>query len=214
MSKVTSLHSIVPTGSREIAGVLLAGGQSRRFGGGDKCLLELGGKTLLERVALKAAPQVGALILNINGEADRFPDLGLPVLPDSIEGHAGPLAGVLSAMDCVSQHVPQARWIATFATDAPFIPVNWVTRVLAAITREDARLGTVSSNGRSHPVFGLWPVDLRFELRKAMEDEGIRKVDEWTARYRLATVEFEATPVDPFFNINTTDDLTQAASNL
>jgi molybdopterin-guanine dinucleotide biosynthesis protein A len=205
-------QAFIPSGSREVAGVLLAGGQSRRFGGGDKCLQVLDGKTLLERAALNAAPQVGALILNINGDPDRFPDLELPILPDSIEGHAGPLAGVLSAMECVSQHVPQARWIATFATDAPFIPVNWVSRVLAAITREGAQLGTVSSNGRAHPVFGLWPVGLRFELRKAMEEEGLRKVDAWTARYKVATVEFETDPIDPFFNINTNDDLSQAAS--
>jgi len=205
-------QAFIPSGSREIAGVLLAGGQSRRFGGGDKCLQVLEGKTLLERAALNAAPQVGALILNVNGDASRFPDLGLPILSDSIEGYAGPLAGVLTTMDCVANHVPQALWIATFATDAPFIPVNWVTRVQAAITREKADMGTVSSNGRTHPVFGLWPVDLRFELRKAMENEGIRKVDEWTGRYNVATVEFDAEPVDPFFNINTPDDLSHAAS--
>lgn len=203
-------QAFTPSGSREIAGVLLAGGKSRRFGGGDKCLQVLDGKTLLERAALNAAPQVGALILNINGDAARFPDLGLPVLTDSIEGHAGPLAGVLTAMECVAAHVPQARWIATFATDAPFIPVNWVARVQAAITREKAELGTVSSNGRSHPVFGLWPVGLRFDLRKAMEQEDMRKVDAWTSRYKVATVDFDVQPVDPFFNINTQDDLTQA----
>ncbi|MBL4614872.1 MAG: molybdenum cofactor guanylyltransferase MobA [Magnetovibrio sp.] len=207
-------QAFIPSGSREIAGVLLAGGQSRRFGGGDKCLQMLDGKTLLERAALNAAPQVGALILNINGDAARFPDLGLPVLCDSIEGHAGPLAGVLTAMECVAKHVPQARWIATFATDAPFIPVNWVARVQACITRQKADLGTVSSNGRSHPVFGLWPVGLRFDLRKAMEQEGLRKVDAWTSRYKVATVDFDITPVDPFFNINTKEDLSQATAFL
>ncbi|MCW8915426.1 MAG: molybdenum cofactor guanylyltransferase MobA [Magnetovibrio sp.] len=205
-------QAFIPSGPREVSGVLLAGGKSRRFGGGDKCLQTLDGKTLLERAALNAAPQVGALMLNINGEAERFPDLGLPILCDSIEGHAGPLAGVLSAMECVASHAPQSRWIATFATDAPFIPVNWVARVRAAITRERADLGTVSSNGRTHPVFGLWPVDLRFDLRKAMEEEGLRKVDEWTGRYNVATVDFEANDKDPFFNINTAEDLSQAAT--
>jgi len=201
---------IVPTGPRDIAGVLLAGGQSRRFGGGDKCLQVLGGKTLLERVARNAMPQVGSLILNANGDTDRFPNLGMPVLKDTIDGFVGPLGGVLSAVDFVAKHVPQARWVATFATDAPFVPINWVSRVMGAITREDARMGTAASNGRTHPVFGVWPVDLRFELRKAVEEEEIRKVDAWTSRYKLATVNFEAGDVDPFFNINTPDDLTEA----
>jgi len=206
--------ALIPSGSREIAGVLLAGGQSSRFGGADKCLQFLDGKTLLERVALNAAPQVGALILNANGDTERFPDLGIAVVEDSIEGFAGPLAGVLSAMDFVAKHVPQARWVATFATDAPFVPVNWVNRVLAAITREDAHMGTVSSQEHTHPVFGLWPVDLRFELRKAIEIERMRKVRAWTSRYKLATVAFETGPVDPFFNINTPEDLAEAESLL
>lgn len=211
MTNPINTKVFTPSGAREIAGVLLAGGKSSRFGGGDKCLQTLGGTTLLERVARNAAPQVGALILNINGDPARFPDLGLPILSDSIEGHAGPLAGVLTAMECVARHVPQARWIATFATDAPFIPVNWVRRVQAAITREKAVMGTVSSQGRSHPVFGLWPVELRFDLRKAMEQDGMRKVAAWTARYKLATVDFDVNLIDPFFNINTQDDLSEAA---
>lgn len=199
-----------PLGSREIVGVLLAGGLSRRFNGGDKCLQVLDGKTLLERVAKLAAPQVGALILNINGDADRFPDLDLPVLKDSVEGHAGPLAGVLSALDFVAEHMPQARWVATFATDAPFVPRNWVSRVQAAVTREDACVGTVTSNGRSHPVIGLWPVSLRYELRHAIEVDGVRKVDAWTAGYKVATVDFDFDRIDPFFNINTPEDLATA----
>lgn len=202
--------ALIPSGSREIAGVLLAGGRSSRFGGDDKCLQVLNGKTLLERVALNAAPQVGALVLNINGDTDRFPDLGVPVIKDSVDGFVGPLAGVLAAMDFVAKHVPQARWVATFASDAPFMPANWVRRVLAAITREDAQVGAVSSGGTPRPVFGVWPVDLRFELRKAIENEDIRKVPTWTSRYKIATVAFDANPVDPFFNIKTPADLSMA----
>ena len=205
-------RAFIPSGNREIAGVLLAGGQSRRFGDGDKCLQELDGQSLLERTALNAAPQVGTLMLNINGDPDRFPDLGLPIISDNIPGHAGPLAGVLSAMECVVNHAPQARWIATFATDTPFLPPNWVARVRAAITREGADMGTVSSNGRMHPVIGVWPTDMRYELRTAMVEQDLRKVDEWTGRFKVATVDFDVDEIDPFFNINTTEDLSQAAS--
>ena len=214
MNSTINTKALMPSGSREIAGVLLAGGRSSRFGGDDKCLQTLNGKTLLERVALNAAPQVGALILNVNGDTNRFPDLGLPVIKDSIDGFVGPLAGVWAAMDFVAKHVPQARWVATFATGAPFIPANWVRRVLAAITREGAQIGTVSSDENDHPVFGLWPVDLRFELRKAIELEDIRKVRAWTSRYKVATVAFDALPLDPFFNVNTPADLAEAESLL
>lgn len=200
----------IPSGPRDVMGVLLAGGLSRRFHGGDKCLQVLGGITLLERIAALAAPQVGALVLNINGDAGRFPDLGLPVLSDTLAGHAGPLAGVLSAMDFASEHIPDARWVATFATDAPFVPNNWVGCVLAAVTREQARLGTVTSKARRHPVIGLWPVSLRTELRHALEVDGVRKVAAWTSGYKVATVDFEFEHIDPFFNINTPDDLAAA----
>ncbi|HEY9079203.1 molybdenum cofactor guanylyltransferase MobA [Magnetovibrio sp.] len=209
-----NIKALSPSGSREVVGVLLAGGRSSRFGGDDKCLQLLNGKTMLERVALKAAPQVGALVLNANGDTNRFPDLGMPVIKDSIDDFAGPLAGVLTAMDFAAKHVPQARWVASFATDAPFVPGNWVSRVLAAITREGADMGTVSSNDNTHPVFGLWPVSLRFELRKAMEREDIRKVRAWTSRYKVATVAYELGEIDPFFNINTQDDLNDAENRL
>lgn len=192
----------------DVAGVLLAGGRARRMGGGDKCLRELAGQTLLARVIARAAPQVGPLVINANGDPARFAAYGLPVAPDSIEGFAGPLAGVLSGMDWAADNAPDCPWIATFATDAPFFPMDLVARLRAAT--EGADMACAASDGRAHPVFGLWPVRLRDALRRAMTEEDIRRVDVWTARYRLAQVDFAAHPIDPFFNANRPEDLAKA----
>jgi molybdopterin-guanine dinucleotide biosynthesis protein A len=193
-----------------VVGVLLAGGQSRRMGGGDKCLRLLGGRPILARIIDRVRPQVRRLILNANGDPARFADYGLPVAGDSVEGFAGPLAGVLAGLDWAAAHAPDCPMIATVPTDAPFLPENLVSRLLSAVEQESADLACAASNGQSHPVVGLWPVRLRDALRRAMTGEDIRKVDSWTARYRLATVEFLSVPVDPFLNVNRPEDLAEA----
>ena len=193
-----------------IVGVLLAGGQSRRMGGGDKSLRLLGGKTILARVIERARPQVAALVLNANGDPTRFADYGLPVAADVVEGYAGPLAGVLTGMEWARANVPDALWLASFATDAPFLPTDLVERLGEAVADEGADMACASSAGRSHPVFGFWPIALAGELRRAMVEEGVRKVDVWTARYRLVTVDFSTEPIDPFFNTNRPEDLEEA----
>ena len=196
--------SIPPT-----VGLLLAGGLSRRMGGGDKCLRALGGKPVLAHIIERARPQVSALALNANGDPARFAAFGLPVAADVIEGFAGPLAGVLTGMEWAARHRPEAAWLATFATDAPFFPRDLVARLHAAVARAGADLACARSDGQDHPVFGLWPVRLRADLRRAME-EGVRKVDLWTARYKLAVADFPAKPFDPFFNANRPEDLAEA----
>lgn len=194
----------------DIAGVLLAGGLSRRMGGGDKTLKAVGGRAILDRVIDKARRQAVPLILNANGDPARFVAYGLPVVPDAIEGYAGPLAGVLTGLEWAAAHAPNAEWVASFATDAPFLPDDLVPRLHITVMQEGADLACASSGGQPHPVFGLWPVRLRHDLRRAMVEEGIRKVDVWTARFRLAIAEFPAEPVDPFFNANKPDDLAAA----
>ena len=194
----------------EVAGVLLAGGLSRRFGGGDKCLQEVGGRTLLDRVATRAASQVDGLVLNANGEAARFSVVGLPVVADVIEGFAGPLAGILTGMEWAAETMPEAEFLASFPSDAPFFPENLVTSLLNAVTREGADMACAVSNGRTHPVFALWPVRLKSELRRAMEDDDMRKIDRWTGQYKIVHVDFPIHPFDPFFNINTPEDLAEA----
>lgn len=198
----------------QIAGVLLAGGQSRRMGGGDKCLRMLGERTILDHILARVRPQVSALVLNANGDPQRFAAQSLPVMADTIEGFAGPLAGVLAGLDWAAEHAPDCQWVASFATDAPFQPTDLVARLLDAVRSQGADLACAASGGRHHPVFGLWPVRLRDDLRTAMLDEDMRKVDLWTARYRLAVAEFDGARVDPFFNANRPEDLEKAAELL
>ena len=195
---------------RDVVGVLLAGGLARRMGGGDKPLKEIGGKSILEHVIGRARPQVRALVLNANGPAERFARFGLPVAADVVEGFAGPLAGILTGLEWARANVPEATHVASFATDTPFLPHDLVARMAAEMERAGARLACAASNGRTHPVFGLWPVDLADDLARAMREEEVRKVDLFTARYPLAEVAFAAAPVDPFFNANRPDDLAEA----
>jgi molybdopterin-guanine dinucleotide biosynthesis protein A len=197
-----------------VVGLLLAGGQSRRMGGGDKALRLLGGITLLERVIERLRPQVDALVLNANGDAGRFAKFGLPVVSDSVPDFAGPLAGVLAGLDWTAAYRPDSPFVVSVATDAPFFPADLVARLVEGIERECSDLACAASGGRSHPVFGLWPVQLREDLRRAVIEDGIRKVDQWTARHRLATVPFADRPVDPFFNANRPEDFAAAEALL
>ncbi|MCH7540807.1 MAG: molybdenum cofactor guanylyltransferase MobA [Proteobacteria bacterium] len=197
-----------------VAGVLLAGGLSRRMGGGDKCLRALGGRTLLERVIERARPQVSALVLNANGDPARFASYGLPVTADAVKGFAGPLAGVLTGLEWAARNAPECEWVASFATDAPFLPTDMVQRMVDALAAEHAEMACAASGGRAHPVFGLWPVSLADALRRALVAEEVRKVDVWTARYRLIEVEFPVEPIDPFFNANRPEDLKAAEEAL
>ena len=197
-----------------IAGVLLAGGQSRRMGGGDKCLLPLAGRAVLARIIERARPQVGPLVLNANGEAARFAAFGLPVVADVVAGFAGPLAGILTGMEWARANAPDCEWLASFACDAPFLPADLVARLVATVALSGADMGCAASAGREHPVFGLWPVRLAEDLRHALVGEGIRKVDVWTARYHLVRAEFTADPLDPFFNLNAPEDFDRAEAML
>jgi molybdenum cofactor guanylyltransferase len=191
-----------------IAGVVLAGGLSRRMGGGDKCLRLLAGRPILSHIIARARPQVTELALNANGDVRRFAAFGLPVVPDGVDGFPGPLAGVLAGLDWAAG-LPEVTHVASFAGDAPFLPLDLVERFRAALAAGND-LCCAASGGRAHPVFGLWPVALREALRRALVEEGIHKVDRWTARFRLGLVEFPDRPVDPFFNANHPEDLAEA----
>ncbi len=203
--------------SGAVAGVVLAGGLSRRMGGGDKGLKHIGGRSILDRVIARLAPQVGPMALNANGDPARFAHLGLPVIADSFDGYAGPLAGVLSALDWAAG-LGRER-VVTVAGDTPFFPRDLVRRFVQVAAEEQARivLAGVADPARGvvrQPTFGLWPVELREDLRRAL-DEGTRKVVAWSDRHETATAVFDgADGPDPFFNINTPHDIRQAEALL
>lgn len=192
-----------------LGGIILAGGLATRMGGGDKCLLPLGGAPMLERVVQRLAPQVDALALNANGDAARFDSFGLPVVADSVEGFAGPLAGVLAGLDWAAGEGHEA--IITAAGDTPFFPVDLAVRLWAEAEGMAQPLVLARSPDGRHPTFGLWPVALREDLRAALEG-GLRKVVLWTEAQggRMADYPDDAA----FFNINTPEDLTRAEAML
>lgn len=204
-----------------VVGVLLAGGQSRRMfadegGRGDKGLLDIAGKPMLAHVIARMAPQVGSLVLNVNGDPDRFQGFGLPVVADTVGGHVGPLAGVLAGMRWAAAHAPGARLIATVSTDAPFLPLDLVAQLAAVRSAAGGgeKIALARSGGHLHPVIGLWSVSLADDLEQALED-GVRKVLAWTDRHGTLGVDFApvmvgGVEVDPFFNANTQDELAEA----
>jgi molybdopterin-guanine dinucleotide biosynthesis protein A len=194
----------------DIPAVLLAGGLARRMGGGDKPMRRIGGRTILDRVIARLKPQCGELILNANGDPARFAEFGLPVIADTVKDFPGPLAGILAALDWTAANRPNVPFILSAAADCPFLPRDLVARLDRARGEENAQLAVASSGGQSHPVIGLWSVALRDELRHALVVEDIRRIDRWTARYKLATVSWPTVPLDPFFNANTMDDIAEA----
>ena len=190
-------------------GVILAGGQATRMGGGDKGLRVVAGKCLLDHVLDRLRPQVGHIALNANGAPARFDDFGLPVVPDSLPDWPGPLAGVLAGLDWAAGQGADA--IVTVAADTPFFPRDLVARLQAAAGPSGLALAATREGGKlwRHPTFGLWPVALREDLRAALTG-GLRKVVLWTDTHGAGTAEFETVPFDPFFNINTPEDIASA----
>jgi molybdopterin-guanine dinucleotide biosynthesis protein A len=198
------------TETTKIPGVLLAGGLARRMGGGDKPMRTIGGRTLLDRVIARLAPQCDGLILNANGDPARFATFGLPVIADGVADFPGPLAGILAGLDWTAANHPDVEWMLSAAADCPFLPRDLVSRLHNDLAEQGAQLAVAASDGQSHPVIGLWHVSLREELRHALVVEDVRRIDRWTARYRLATVTWPVTPLDPFFNANTVEDIAEA----
>lgn len=191
-------------------GIILAGGLATRMGGGDKGLLRLGGRTVLDHVIGRLAPQVAEIAINANGDPDRFKAFGLPVRPDSIEGFAGPLAGVLAGLDWAAEQ--GAETVVSVAADTPFFPCDLVPRLLLAAEGMATPLALAATPDGRHPTFGLWPVALRDDLRGALMG-GLRKVVQWTDRHGAAEAFFDPEG-GPFFNVNTPEDLATAEGML
>ncbi len=191
-------------------GLVLAGGLARRMGGGDKALLKIGGMTILQRVLERLRLQCAGIVLNVNGDPARFAETGLPVVADDVPGFAGPLAGILAGLDWTSAHAPEIAWVASVPGDCPFLPRDLATRLHQARVQAATPLACAKSGAWRHPVVGLWPVALRRDLRHALVDEDLRKIEVWTARHGIALAEWPDTPIDPFFNVNTPEDAARA----
>lgn len=185
----------------EIAGIVLAGGQSRRMGGGDKGLLDLGGRPVIAHVIERLGC---ARAISANGDPARFARFGLPVLPDSVPDWPGPLAGVLAGMDwAAGQGIAR---ILTAAADTPFFPRDLGTRLAAAKAPV-----VMATGGGDHPAFAMWDVALRDDLRAALHS-GTRRMRDWMDARGALRVEIPGE--DPFFNINTPADLDAARRRL
>lgn len=199
-----------------VPGVILAGGLARRMGGGDKGLRELGGKSLMAYIVEGLSKQAAPLAINANGDASRFASFHLPVIPDRTPDAPGPLAGVLSGLHWAADVCPNARFIVTAACDTPFFPHDLVARLLEGVGESYPIIVHAQSKGRTHFVFGLWPMALTNNLEDSLA-RGDRKVQDWVSLHINASVEFSPVQVgemmlDPFFNVNTPEELVVAAS--
>jgi len=190
-------------------GLILAGGLARRMGGGDKTLIRVGEKTILERAMARLGSQCAGLLINANGDVSRFSRFGLPVVADDIEGFAGPLAGILAGLDWAAANTPAIAWVVSVPGDCPFLPRDLVDRLHGARMAQELPLACARSGEWRHPVVGLWPIALREDLRRAL-GAGLRKIEAWTEQHGVALAEWPAGPIDPFFNVNTPEDAAEA----
>jgi molybdenum cofactor guanylyltransferase len=191
-------------------GLVLAGGLARRMGGGDKALIEVGGVAILDRVLERLRGACDPIILNANGDPARFARYGLPVIADSVPDFAGPLAGILAGLDWAAAHAPGTEWVVSVPGDCPFLPPDLVDRLHAVRAEAGTSLACARSGDWRHPVVGLWRVDLRDDLRHALTVEDLRKIEIWTARHGVAIASWPDQPIDPFFNVNTPEDVATA----
>ncbi len=194
-------------------GLVLAGGLARRMGGGDKARIKIGRSTILDRVLATLSGQCVDVIINANGEPKRFADTGCVVVADSVPDFAGPLAGILAGLDWLAAQNNGIEWMVSVPGDCPFLPDDLVERLHAArrATGAGVPLACARSGEWRHPVVALWPLALRDNLRKALSEEGLRKIELWTARHGVAIADWPDQPVDPFFNVNTPEDVERAA---
>jgi molybdopterin-guanine dinucleotide biosynthesis protein A len=190
-----------------VTGVILAGGLARRMGGQAKPLIALGEISILSRVIEVLRPQCASLSLNANTELNRYQLYQLPILIDATDGFLGPLAGVLAGMDAAAENQPDVNFLLSAPGDTPFLPQDLVARLYAAKTQEQASIAVAASGGRAHHTVALWDISLRETLRKALIDEGVRAVSEFIARHKKVDVDWSLDPYDPFFNVNSPEDL-------
>jgi molybdopterin-guanine dinucleotide biosynthesis protein A len=206
--------AVTGNGTRTVAGILLAGGLSTRMGGGDKPLKPLGGRPVLAHLIERLKPQAAALAISANGDPARFAAFALPVLADTVAGHAGPLAGILAGMEWAAAR-PGISHVVSVPADTPFVPSDLVVRLRTASDASRGGVAVASSGGRTHPPIALWPVGLHDGLARFLKEEAGRKVSAFAMRHDPAICPFDpvrmgGSETDPFFNINTPADMEEA----
>ena len=189
-----------------ILGAILAGGQSKRMGK-DKLFLEFNNKKLIEHTIDKVKKYLKQLIVVTNQNNEFFSKNNLTVVKDCIEGQLGPLVGILTAMEWAKQNSKKYSWVATFPCDTPFFPETIIKSFIKESERKDSLILCASSHGRKHNIFGLWSLDLYDKLENDLVNKKIRKVQDWTEKNKIKNLEFKFKDYDPFFNINTKEDL-------
>ena len=189
-----------------ILGAILAGGQSRRMGK-DKLFLELNNKKLIEHTIDKVKKYLKQVIIITNKNNEFFLKNNLTTVKDCIEGQLGPLVGILTAMKWAKENSKKYFWVATFPCDTPFFPESIIKSFIEESEKKESLLLSASSHGRKHNIFGLWSLDLYDKLENDLVNKKIRKVQDWTEKNKIKNLEFKFKDYDPFFNINTEEDL-------
>jgi len=192
-----------------ILGAILAGGQSKRMGK-DKLFLELDNKKLIEHTIDKVKKYLKKVIIVTNQDNKFFSKNNLITVKDCIEGQQGPLVGILTAMKWAKENLSKCAWIATFPCDTPFFPKSIIESFIEESKKKESLILCASSHGRKHNIFGLWSLDLYDKLKDDLINKKIRKVQDWTEKNKIKNLEFKFKDYDPFFNINTEEDLTVA----
>jgi len=189
-----------------ILGAILAGGQSKRMGK-DKLFLELDNKKLIEHTIDKVKKYLKRVIIITNQDNEFFSKNNLTTVKDCIEGQLGPLVGILTAMKWAKENLSKCSWIATFPCDTPFFPESIIESFIKESEKKESLILCASSHGRKHNIFGLWSLDLYDKLKDDLTNKKVRKVQDWTEKNKIKNLEFKFKDYDPFFNINTEEDL-------
>jgi len=189
-----------------ILGAILAGGQSRRMGK-DKLFLELNNKKLIEHTIDKVKKYLKQIIIITNQNNEFFFKNNLTTVNDCIEGQLGPFVGILTAMKWAKENLSKCSWIATFPCDTPFFPESVIKNFIEESEKKESLILCASSHGRKHNIFGLWSLDLYDKLKDDLINKKVRKVQDWTEKNKIKNLEFKFKDYDPFFNINTEEDL-------